>query len=131
MRSGKKVQDKELIWGVWNLVDFVQNSQVILTEKCLTYDLFLSFSKILSDVISGWYYDFLGWKFTIIFNWERKKTCFGPIWIFIQKYCNISSQNNVWKYRTEGHEQVLQVNLFQKLATSAGILSLQFSLKVS
>ena len=36
-------------------------------------DLFMSFDTIFWDVILEWYYDILGWKFIMIFNWEEKK----------------------------------------------------------
>ena len=32
----------------------------------------MSFGTIFWDVILGWYYDILGWKFIMIFNWEKK-----------------------------------------------------------
>ena len=37
----------------------------------LILDLFMSFGTTISDVILGWYYDILGWKFIMIFNWEK------------------------------------------------------------
>ena len=39
---------------------------------------FVSYGTKFWDVICGWYYDILGWKYIMIFNWEQK-TCSGPI----------------------------------------------------
>ena len=91
----------------------------------------MSFCMIFSYVILGWYHDTIVWDENInyFFNWE-KKTVLGPIRslfqgahyeltnIFLsfevynvvcllnfhQQIIVISSQNNVRKYRTKGHE---------------------------
>ena len=50
-----------------NLKAEVKNSKSVCTK-----DLFMSIGAIFWDVILGWYYDILGWKFIMIFNWEKK-----------------------------------------------------------
>ena len=48
-----------------------------------------SYGTIFWDVILGWYYNILGWKFIMIFKkpvWTNKKFVYL---IFINKHCNI------------------------------------------
>ena len=55
------------ISAIWN--HFVSLYTVCYWEEDI--DLFMSFETIFWDVILGWYYNILGWKFIMIFNWEK------------------------------------------------------------
>ena len=68
----------------------------------------MSFGTKFWDVILGWYYNILGWKLS-------EKLLVGPKQVFFSvgnhnKFSSqniiISSQNNVPKYHTKGHEQI-------------------------
>ena len=60
------------------------------TQNLTSKDLFMSFTTVFWDEIC---YDFY---------WEKKG--FGSVWSL---FTQLSSQHNVRKYRTKGHEQVL------------------------
>ena len=51
-------------------------------------------------------------KILFTFLTEKKKICFGRILIFQLQIIMISSQNNVQKYGTKGHEQVYNTRFF-------------------
>ena len=54
-----------------------------------SWDLFMSFGTIISDVILGWLYDILRWKFVMIFNWVFWTNKMFVYLIFIPNYCDI------------------------------------------
>ena len=72
----------------------------------------MSFGTKFWDVILGWYYNILGWKLSKQTSYWSKTGFFFSVKnhnkISSQNLVN-SSQNNVWKYRSNGHEQVLTV----------------------
>ena len=84
-----------------------QNLTVFLWLKTSSCPFVRHFCKLF------WDYIMIIWDENIVyfFNWE-KKICFGRILIFQLQIIMISSQNNVQKYGTKGHEQVYNTLFF-------------------
>ena len=88
-------------------IDHLHTASWHCRRNCFTVirNLFMSFCTIFLYIILGWNQNTLGWKYCLLFNWE--KNLFGTNRKFVYLiFIMISPQNNVWKYHTKGHEQV-------------------------
>ena len=59
----------EIFLGIWGIFGRTISTHFGIVSSL---DLFMFFGTIFLDVILGWYYDILGWKIIMIFNWEKK-----------------------------------------------------------
>ena len=78
----------ELVWP--GMLNFRGHSKGGLISE--SWDLFMSFVTIIWDIILGWYYNILEWKYIMILNWEKKLFWTSKKFvylIFIPKYRNI------------------------------------------
>ena len=97
-------------WGILKVLSTENNTGIVSVSKCFYYkicywkknflifkvlpiiNLFMSFFTIFLYIILGWYQDNLGWKYCLLFNWE--KTCFWTN----KKFVYLIFINKLWWY---------------------------------
>jgi hypothetical protein len=82
----------------------------------VTLDFFVSFCMVLWDVILGWYYNMLEWKLSKQTSyWSKTGFPFSGKNRnnFSSRTILMSSQHNVPKYHTKGHEQITSLHNYQ------------------